>query len=273
MLHNLLDNDGINRLVHMRDGWMLYNKNDQYVGASIEHYGEFSYEEMQLFLQIVTEGSYIIEVGANIGAHTLGLSKQIGSTGKLYAYEPQRIVFQNLCANMSLNACLNVYCFEQAVSNAKSHITLPEIDYAKQGNFGGIAIEEFTTGHPVQVVVLDEALADIPRLDLIKVDVEGMESKVLGGARTLINKHHPMLYVENDRLEKSQALIELIQALDYRLFWHIAPLYNPQNYAGNPVNIFGKVGSYNMLCFHKSLEINCSGFIEIQDSCLHPLQK
>ena len=270
MLENLFKTDGFNRLVRMRDGWMIYNINDQYIGASIQKYGEFSHGEMELFRQIVTTGSYIVEVGANIGSHTLGLSQQVGISGRVFAYEPQRIIFQNLCANMSINSRSNVYCFEQAVSDEKSLIVIPDIDYSQTANFGGISIDGFTSGRPVRVAVLDEELKDVSRIDLIKVDAEGMEFKALSGAKNVISRHKPFLYVENDRPERSQALIELIKSMEYRLYWHAPKLYNPNNYAGDKENIFGDICSLNMFCFHKSVNIHCGGLSEIIDSCFHP---
>lgn len=272
MLTDLLHGEAMNGLVKSRYGWMLYNKNDIYIGASMAKYGEFSHGEMVLFLQLVKPGSYIVEVGANIGAHTLGLSKHIGN-GKIYAYEPQRIVFQLLCANIALNSCTNVYCFEQAVSNRQEKINLPAFDYGKRGNYGGISIDKFDKGDAVDVVILDQQLENIERFDLLKVDVEGMEYQVIHGAQSIIAKHKPVLYVENDRVEKSKDLIELIQAMGYRLYWHTPPLYNRENYAGDEENIFARIASWNMLCFHQSISVNLSGFTEITDSHAHPLRK
>jgi FkbM family methyltransferase len=273
MLKDPLQLDGFNCLAQMRDGWMLYNQNDQYIGASIGKYGEFSYGEMELFQHLLAEGCCVVEVGANIGAHTLGMSNRVGMSGRIYAYEPQRIVFQTLCANMAINSRTNVYCFEQAASNTREAITLPDIDYTRQGNFGGIAIDRFSTGRPLKVVVLDEELKAIPRLDLFKVDVEGMEHQVIAGAKALISMHKPVLYVENDRVEKSRALIELIQSMEYRLYWHIPKLYNPNNFAADNENIFGDIASFNMLCFHNSVTTNLTGFTEILDSSIHPLSR
>ena len=272
MLQDPLQSEGFNCLARARHGWMLYNRHDRYIGASIGHYGEFSQGEMELFQQLLAEGNYVVEAGANIGAHTLGISKRVGSSGRVYAYEPQTIVFQTLCANMAINSRVNVYCFEQALSNSTEPATLPEIDYSRPENFGGVAIDQFSGGRRVTVVVLDEELQDIPRLDLLKVDVEGMEQQVISGAKTLIAKHRPVLYVENDRLEKSRALIELIKSLRYRLYWHIPKLYNPNNFAANRDNIFGDVASINMLCFHEDVQANITGIPEILDSSFHPLR-
>ena len=116
-----------------------------------------------------------------------------------------------------------------------------------------------------------DSVIDVPSLKLLKVDVEGMESEVIRGAKKLIARHRPVLYVENDRAEKSKELIELIKSLDYRLFWHLPQLFNPNNYAGDKEDIYPGLLSGNMLCFHKSAGVNLEGFREIEDSSIHPL--
>ena len=97
------------------------------------------------------------------------------------------------------------------------------------------------------VVRLDDLRLD--RLDLIKIDVDGMEQAVLRGGMETIRPLRPKLYVENDRVEASAALIRLIRDLGYRLWWHLPGLYSPNNFRGVPQNIFGtNYISINMLC-------------------------
>jgi len=103
-----------------------------------------------------------------------------------------------------------------AVANEVGHILFPDIHYNVEGNFGAIEMDGFTAGNKIPLVKLDDVL-DPPKLKLIKIDVEGMEHKVISGANALIEKHRPFLHVENNRMEKSSALVELIQSLDYRL--------------------------------------------------------
>src|SRR5258708_39112857 len=126
---------------------------------------------------------------------------------------------------------------------------MPPVDYTRQGNFGAISMlrEETSGAEAIDVVVLDEKLGDIP-CALIKIDVEGMEAEVIKGGVNLIKKQSPLLYVENDRLEKSKPLVSLLLDLGYRLWWHIPRLYNPNNYFGVNENIYGAVGSFNMFC-------------------------
>ncbi|MCG8617819.1 MAG: FkbM family methyltransferase [Desulfobacterales bacterium] len=271
MFKNILQDDGYNRIVKGRYGYVLYNKNDTYVGRSFENYGEFSEGEAMLFRQICGAGDRVVDVGANIGAHTLIFASLVGNTGRVYAYEPQRVVFQTLCANMAINSIGNTECFQMAVSDAPGQVAIPDIRYDLEANFGGVEVGKFQSGIKTPVVALDDVL-DVPALKLIKVDVEGMELGVIRGAAETIGKHRPFLYVENDRPDGSRTLIEEIAGHGYRMFWHITRLFNPNNYAGNETNIFGTTVSINMLCFHRSLNMNMDGFTEIEDFSDHPLK-
>ncbi|AXX87334.1 methyltransferase, FkbM family [Malaciobacter marinus] len=273
MLKNLLENDEFNRLVKAKDGYVLYNKNDVYIGKSIEEYGEFSYHEAALFEQICKEGDVVIEVGANIGAHTIALSKLVKQSGVVLAFEPQRVVFQTLCANLALNSITNVHTFQTALSNEQGYVAMPDIDYSKQGNFGGVSVDGFKKGTPVRKEKLDDYKDKISRLKFLKIDVEGMEIEVLKGAKNIIQKFKPIIYVENDRQKHSKELIDLIKSYDYRLYWHLPTLYNRQNFANNEKNIFNNIVSVNMVCIHKSFNINVEKMIEVKDSNFHPLKR
>ncbi len=255
----LLQTTGFNELAKAKHGYTLYNKNDRYIGKSIEICGEFSELEVKLFEQICKEGAIMIEVGANIGTHTMALSALVGSEGRVYAFEPQRIVFQTLCANMALNSITNVEAFQVAVSNEESSIMIPDFDYAKENNFGGIELDKFSHGRKVPKVKLDDFL-ELDRLDFIKIDVEGMEQGVIEGAAIMIEKFKPILYVENDRVEKSEELIETIKNLGYKIYAHNPRLFNPDNFAKNPDNIFGNIVSKNILCIHHDSPIKVEGF-------------
>lgn len=265
----------MNRLTTGREGQILYNPNDKYIGRAVELYGEYSELEAQLLRQIVRPGAFVIEVGANMGLHTLVLAKA-AEHGHVIAYEPQRAMFQILCANMALNGIMNVSAKEQAVGRDIGRVLIPVPDYEQPGNFGGVSLATGArSGRYVDLVMLDHSFLDIrtSRLDLIKIDVEEMEVDVIFGASEIIMAYKPFLYVENDRLHRSQLLIETIWSLGYQCYWHLPPLYNPHNFRGNPHNVYEGIVSVNMLCVHKSKKVNIEGpgltLVEHADE--HPL--
>ncbi|WP_141051380.1 FkbM family methyltransferase [Aliarcobacter cryaerophilus] len=264
--------NSFNKLIKARHGTILYNKNDIYIGKSIEKYGEFSYLEAKIFEQICKAGDVVIEVGANIGAHTLYLSKLVGN-GYVFAFEPQRLVFQNLCANLALNSISNVFAYQEAVSHENGSILIPECDFTKDNNFGGINIENTKNGTTVNKQKLDNFLNKIDRLKLLKIDVEGMEILVIKGAKELIDKFRPIIYIENDRQEHSKELIELLWSLDYKMYWHLPRLYNKNNFFNEEENIFGNIVSVNMFCIHKDLDIKVIDMVEVLDSSFHPMKR
>jgi FkbM family methyltransferase len=241
-----------------RYGRVLFNENDIYIGRSLDTYGEFSEGEVDLFRQIVKEGAVVVEVGANIGAHTLFFARQVGLTGAVIAFEPQRVVFQTLCANMALNSVSNCQCYQQAVGAEPGEACVPVLDYSRENNYGGLSLGAIREGERTPIVTLDSL--SLTRCTLLKVDVEGMERQVLAGAVQMIEKCRPILYVENDRREKAAELVRYIDGLGYALYWHAPPLFNPQNFLRNPANIFGNIVSVNMLCIHRSVSHSLDGF-------------
>jgi FkbM family methyltransferase len=250
---------GLTRLKPCRHGRMLFLTNDRYIGASLDLYGEYCEGESALFAQILAPGQIVAEVGANIGAHTVHLAKLVGPAGQVLAFEPQRIVFQILCANLALNEAFNVRAFQAASGAEPGALTVPFVNYAApDSNFGGVSLVGVERGETVPVTPLDSI--DLPSLRLVKIDVEGMEAGVIAGARNHILRHRPILYVENDRRANSADLIGLIAGLGYDLWWHLPHLFNPNNHAGIAHNVFGNVCSINMLCLPREQPHSVTGF-------------
>ena len=240
-------NEGFNRLKDTRHGRMIYNINDIYIGRSLDLYGEYSEEEIILLRQLIRPSDTIVEVGANIGAHTIPLAKAtLAGGGGVIAFEPQRIIFQTLCANVALNSLTNVRAFQYACGEEQDTLFVPELDPSQLHNFGGISLGHHTTGEQVAQIRLDDL--DLPACRLLKVDCEGMELSVLKGGVELINRCKPVLYVENDREENRDELIRHIASLGYRMFWHRPALFNPNNFFEHRENAWPNIASHNMLC-------------------------
>lgn len=252
-----LDPSGFNELRTCRSGPMVYNKFDMYVGRSLQKYGEFMVEEQELFQQFVRRGALVVEAGANIGGHTVELSRLVAADGEVHAFEPQRIVFQTLCANLALNQCVNVYARQAAIGAQTGTILVPALDPSVQDNFGGVSLRQVASGEPVPLLTLDSL--DLPACHVLKADVEGMEVEVLKGAAGVIDTYRPVMYLENDRQERSEELLGLLLNLDYAVYWHLPRLYNGANFAGETENIFPDMVSANILCVPNEAGTSVSG--------------
>jgi FkbM family methyltransferase len=250
-----------NRQKECRHGLMLYNMYDKYIGGSLDLYGEYSEGEVEVFTQIIRPGDVVVEAGANIGAHTVFLAKHVGPTGRVYAFEPQRVVFQTLCANIALNNLTNVYCMQQALGSQDGTVLIPLFDYTRKNNYGGVHVGDFKFGEPVPVVTVDSL--NLHWCNFLKVDVEGMEQAVLQGAANLISRARPILYVENDKKDQSDDLVRYIDSLDYNMFWHKTGYYSSNNLLGNPDNVFPNEGSFNMLCVPKGMPCHLEGMPQV----------
>ena len=264
------------RMIEGRHGFFVYNKNDTYIGTALELYGEYCEHEVDLFAKLVSEGDTILEIGANCGSQTVPLSKFVGNTGRVYAFEPQPVVFQNLCANLSINGVHNVRAFPFACGNKNGSIFLPNVNYHDAGNFGMVQMQESGTER-VTLVKLDDLFKMNEKIKFIKIDVEGMESPVISGLSEIINHFKPSMYVENNGGDESKVLIELIWSLGYKIYWHITYYYNENNFYKNPINIYKNIASFNMLCLHQDAGnitgLDFSTLQLIEDSSAHPLKR
>ena len=225
------------------NGYVLYNKNDMYVGKSIEAYGDYQREETKFFENYVKEGDTVLDIGANIGTHTLWFANKVGDKGHVLAFEPQRLIFQTLCANMAINSIQNTDCKHMGVGSVQKLIDSPILDPTQPQNFGALSLEDDREGDKVAICKIDDI--GLTSCDFIKIDVEGMEPDVLMGGLNTIAMLRPYVYMELDRKENSELILEIMSELKYQVEGHKPPLYSPE-YSGK--NIFGNTISENAIC-------------------------
>lgn len=249
----IINNNGFNTLIQGRYGYVILNKNDVYLTRAFMNYGECNELELSFMRQILKKGDTVFDIGANIGNHSMFFSQQVGNTGKVYSFEPQPQLFYMLCGNLALNSITNVMPFNKGAGKEDGYLWMPNVDYSLKSNFGGLSLQTKQEGLRIPITTLD-CFIDIDRVDLIKIDVEGMEHEVVSGAKEIISKFKPFLFVENDRADKSENLVKLIRSLGYKLHWVVTPLYNPNNFTNNTENVFPSVYVKNMFCHHESVD-------------------
>jgi len=232
-----------NVLIPTRYGLMIVNRNDWSddgknrvgVGHDLLETGQFVPGELTDLAQLIAlcaPDPVFLDIGANIGVHTLFFSGLAGPRGKVHAFEAQRIIFQMLMGNLALNSIENVIGHGVAVGAAPGALKLQPVDYGKPWNFGGMGLvtespdPQFPHGtaeraaaernEMIPVITLDSLKLD--RVDFIKLDVEGMEEDVLRGAARTLDRTRPMMQVEWMGLDKGRLPRYLIDYLDYRVF-------------------------------------------------------
>lgn len=232
------------KTVDGRHGKFSYFAQDTFVGQSLDFYGEYSEAEAQALAMLIKPGDTVVEVGSNIGTLTVPMAKIIGPDGILHCYEPQPSTAMLLLDNLMNNKIENVRVHQVAAGDSNCRVKMPALSDMTNNNFGAATIGDG------KITVSMEKIDDLQleRLNLLKIDAEGSERQVLLGAEKTIKRCRPMIYVENDRQEKSDALIGTLVDMGYRLYWHRPLLFNPNNYFNIGVNVFGAIVSINMMC-------------------------
>src|SRR5207302_9614709 len=105
---------------------------------------------------------------------------------------------------------------------------------------------------------------ELPACDMLKVDESGLEAEVVEGARQIIDRDKPMIYVGNENREKSAALIQLLWDLDYDCYWHEAPRVRVPNFRGDAEDSYPDVISVSLLCIPRSCNASISVFRKVE---------
>ena len=185
--------------------------------------GSFEPHLVACFERICQPGSVVFDIGANVGFHSLLLSKLAGDGGLVYSFEPNSENCRLILLALEHNHISNITLVPVALSDQRgwayfsSHI----------GSNGGFVSQQFVALHGYGTVVPTFKLDDLslPNVDVIKVDVEGAEYKVLKGGELLLSRSRPAIICEFS-MEMVQRVSEVtpahflnwITGMDYKIF-------------------------------------------------------
>lgn len=168
----------------------------------------------------------VLDIGANIGYLSLNFARAC-SEGFVFSFEPDSQNFKDLQTNIKLNDFENIKIFKKALGEKSGDAVLFKMYPNNPGanRILSTSPEQSCQHENVEVAALDEIdeLKSTNRIDLIKIDVEGYEMFVLKGARELIEKWRPLLFVELAEVNLRQqgysalSLIDFIEELDYEV--------------------------------------------------------
>lgn len=172
--------------------------------------------------RLMRQGDYFIDVGANLGFLTLCASKAVGPGGKVFAFEPLKVMAGRLRQMLSKNRIENVMIFEHALGDVPEEATLDLDDHSSKANLRRGCDE----GPKIQVLRGDDVIGELPAAAwvLAKLDVEGYELRALKGFRSLIRRPQTAFLVEvtdswlKDLGGSAEELFELMVSDGYRAY-------------------------------------------------------
>lgn len=206
-------------VVTARAGRFLIFENDA-LGKALLTKGDFEPHFLQIARQVVRLGDLCLDLGANLGYHSVTLARLTGPEGVVLAFEPQRIIFQQLCGNAFLNDVRNIHVFNAAVGAVDGVIQMDAVDYDQsQVNIGCTKVGQ--GGDTATMMRLDSL--KLEGVKFIKLDIQGCEESFLTGAAATIAKSRPVMFVEIEEYllrcfgSSSEQLINRLLAMDYVL--------------------------------------------------------
>jgi len=176
-------------------------------------YYDTSLTEIARFIECNLGYVTAIDIGANIGTTAISLSRSVGESGKVFAFEPQQIISQCLSANVLLNNIKNIEVYTLAVSSKSGWVYLDTDELSTKGRYGSVSVAD--KGHLVKSINLNEF--KIKECSFIKIDVEGHEWEVIQGMKKSIEKNRPIIAFEG-KLEYKDSIISFLESNGYSKF-------------------------------------------------------
>ena len=172
-------------------------------------------------------GNIVVDVGANIGLHTLNMAKIVGNTGQVFAFEPDPSNFEILEKNVKINNYQNIILEQKAVGDKNGRTTLYQSDHPGMHRIFP-QTKQAKCQVQVELTSLDKYFIDsnlTDKINFIKIDVEGLEFSVLKGMKNILknNKKIKILFefAPKNTMEAGFTPIELLNYLtshDFKLY-------------------------------------------------------
>jgi FkbM family methyltransferase len=174
-----------------------------YIEWHMYHFKEYEGSEIALFMSLFKPNSCLLDIGSNIGNHALSFARHVRS---VHGFEPNPEIFERLQRNVLLNGATNVVanCVGLGRQNGELNFYAPTTRAGVQGTNMGMGTFVYDEApHPHKVITLPILVGDdyvdarkLPRVDGIKIDVQGLEIDVLSGLSRTLERDQPIIWVE-----------------------------------------------------------------------------
>lgn len=203
---------------------------DDYIKNILRTNTPWEPENTAVIQRYIKPGTTALDIGAHIGTHTLVMASSVGPDGKVYAFEPSRKIYRELCMNAALTGASNVIPIRAALGKKRGVISVvPSTFPNNEGS--SFVIHEQKGDNAAVVIRLDDL--HLENVSFMKIDVENMEGEVLAGALETIKKNRPVMLVEiQGNWNRAQELREDTAALKQETFDRLRSLGYNVSYVG-----------------------------------------
>jgi FkbM family methyltransferase len=203
------------------------------VGYKILNESSFDFSEISVGAYVLEsrrrffgDGVVAVDCGANIGTHTVDWARQMTAWGSVIAIEAQERIYYALAGNVAINNCFNAKVIHAVAGDRNGMAKIPDPNYFTPSSFGSLELKPIKNPEqigqkidysdakmvPARLITID-SLA-LRRLDLLKIDVEGMEGEVLEGAKRTIRQCLPVIIVEHMK-SGPESIVEFLRHYGY----------------------------------------------------------
>jgi len=213
------------------------NENGFYgLGYQILETGSYDHEDIQLLITLLSlrkefyPGTVVVlDCGANIGVHTIEFGRYMTGWGFVFAVEAQERLFYALAGNVALNNLFNAKVIHGAISDKSGNMLMPKVNYNTHSAFGALELINlekpehigqdisYKSEDMVEVQTYSIDSFGLDRVDVIKLDIEGMELMALEGAKETLEKHKPALWIERFKASEEE-MRKLLEGFGYKIF-------------------------------------------------------
>jgi len=203
-------------------GKILLNPLDTYISRQLITRGTWEEYLYPVFQQYIKQGDCVVDIGANIGCHTLLFSNLVGNSGSVHSFEPLEELFFQLKYNCLFNKKSNCTLYRLGLSDRIYSIKQNAYPIDKSHNFGAQKLNtnenNFYTELDISTQRVDVTTLDNLKLQpsFIKIDAEHLEDKVLLGCKQTLLKHKPTILVEIHQ-EDEKKVFQILKDLNYKI--------------------------------------------------------
>lgn len=198
------------------DGLVCFINTKDLIGWKIFLFGEYESGTNKALAKYIKKDDIVIEAGANLGSETLLISRMVGEKGHIYGFEPNPYTYNRLSFNVAINQLKNANVYDLAIGEADKEISFniyPK-GFCNPGMSSKYVETSITEKITVKQMTLDSFVKanNVPRVDFIKMDIQGAEMDLLVGAASILAKYKPTIFTE--ALQEYNDVKELYKILD-----------------------------------------------------------